>query len=328
MTASLAAPSSPHPRPVRTQRPARATASLCGLASLLLAAFVDVAPLSAQARLMRAGDVDTIPLRVTPTPIAYGPDSLQVGELRLPSGRGPFPVAVVIHGGCWLSRYASARNSAPLAEALAEAGIATWNIEYRRYDHPGGGWPGTFLDVAHATDYVRTLARSHPIDTTRVVTVGHSAGGQLALWLATRTALPAQSALRTATAPLAVSGVVSIGGIADLREFFTRQRSTCGNPGVESLLGGVPDSVPDRVREASPVERLPIGVPSVHIAGARDFIAPTAVREAFAEAARQRGDRATVITIPDQGHFEAMAPSTAAGRAVIAATLELLGRRR
>lgn len=277
------------------------------------------------ARLMRAGDVDTISLRRTSTRIAYGTDSLQFGELRLPDGTGPFPVAVIVHGGCWLSRYASVRNTAALAEALASQGVATWNVEYRRYDNPGGGWPGTFRDVADGTDYVRTLAKSYALDTTRVVAVGHSAGGHLALWQATRGTLPPTSPLAGGM-PITRRGIVSIGGIADLREFFTRQRSTCGNPGVESLLGGVPDSVPERVREGSPIERLPLGVPSVHVAGARDFIAPPAVRDAFVMAARARGDSASSITIPGDGHFEAITPTTAAGRAVVEAVQRLLAR--
>ncbi len=274
-------------------------------------------------RLLRAGDVDTLPLARASTRIAYGNDSLQFGELRLPDGPGPFPVAVVIHGGCWLSRYASVRNSAPLADALAAAGVASWNIEYRRYDHPGGGFPGTFRDVADGIDHVRFLARTYALDTTRVVATGHSAGGHLALWLATRRNLDHASPLAGGS-PMALRGVVSIGGIADLREFYARQRSTCGNPAVESLLGGHPDSVPARLREASPVERLPLRVPSIHIAGERDFIAPPAVREAFAAAARARGDSAVVITIPGDGHFEAITPSTPSGRAVIDAIVRLL----
>lgn len=276
-----------------------------------------------QPRLMRAGDVDTIPLVRAMTRVAYGRDSLQFGELRLPDGRGPFPVAIIVHGGCWLSRYASVRNSAPLAEALAAAGIATWNVEYRRYDHPGGGWPGTFRDVADGADYVRTLAHQYALDTTRVVVAGHSAGAHLALWLASRRTLPATSAVAGGI-PLALRGVVAIGGITDLREFFLRQRTTCGNPGVESLLGGVPDSVPQRVRETSPIERLPLGVPSVHIAGDRDFIAPLAVRAAFVDAARARGDSAWLVTVAGEGHFEAITPARAAGRAVIDAIRALL----
>jgi acetyl esterase/lipase len=228
-----------------------------------------------------------------------------------------------VHGGCWYSPYASVRNTAPLADALAAAGVATWNVEYRRYDQPGGGWPGTFRDVALATDYVRTLARLHPIDTTRIVLAGHSAGAHLALWLATRRTLSPDSPL-AGGAPLPITAVVSIGGIGDLREFYPRQRATCGNPGVESLLGGVPDSVPARVRDASPIERLPLGVPSVHVAGSRDQIAPVALREAFAAAARRAGDRAEVVTVPG-GHFEAIAPHTDAGAEVIRFILASLG---
>jgi len=267
-------------------------------------------------RLMRAGDVDTIPLHRPATRIAYGADSLQFGELRLPDGTGPFPIAIVVHGGCWLSRYANVRNTSALAEALANAGVASWNVEYRRYDHPGGGWPGTFRDVADGADYVRTLARTYPLDTARIVATGHSAGGHLALWLASRPSLSPTSPLRGG-APMRLAGVVSIGGIADLREFFARERNTCGNPAVESLLGGIPDSVPERLHDGSPIERLPLGVPSVHIAGVRDMIAPSAVRDAYVLAARQRGDSAWQVTIPGDGHFEAITPSTPSGRAVI-----------
>lgn len=299
----------------------RVVVVLTGVAavSALAAGCVPVVRAVAQVpppRLLRAGDVDTLPLHRPSTRVAYGTDTLQFGELRMPDGRGPFPVAIVVHGGCWLSSYATVRNTAALAEALADAGIASWNVEYRRYDHSGGGWPGTFRDVAEGADYVRVLARRFPLDTARVVVAGHSAGGHLALWLATRRALDQGSALAGGT-PLALVGVVSIGGIADLREFYSRERGTCGNPAVESLLGGVPDSVPQRVREASPIERLPLRVRSVHVAGERDFIAPPAVREAFVTAARARGDSAWTITVPVDGHFEAITPSRAAGRAVI-----------
>lgn len=297
-------------------------------ATVAVAAVAEWSPLAAQGspaapRLMRAGDVDTIPLHRPATRIAYGTDSLQFGELRLPNGAGPFPVAIVVHGGCWLSRYANVRNTSALAEALAEAGIATWNVEYRRYDHPGGGWTGTFRDVADGADFVRTLARTYPLDTTRLVATGHSAGGHLALWLASRTSLGASSPLRSGT-PMRLTGVVSIGGIADLREFYLRESKTCGNPAVESLLGGVPDSVPQRLRDASPIERLPLGVPSAHIAGARDMIAPEAVRDAYVMAARQRGDSAWQVTVSGDGHFEAITPTTPSGRAVIEAIRRFL----
>lgn len=279
-------------------------------------------PAAAQKRL-RASDVDTMSVADPGRRIAYGRDSLQFGDLRLPPGRGPFPVAVVVHGGCWYSPYASLRNTAPLAAALTERGIATWNVEYRRYDHPGGGWPGTFDDVAAALHHVRALAREFPLDTTRVAAAGHSAGAQLSLWLASRGKTRPES-VAVGVPPLTLAGVVSIGGITDLREFYARQRATCGNPAVESLLGGVPDSMPARVREVSPMERVPIGVPSVHIAGSADRIAPRSSLDAYAAAARARGDSVEVQTIPADGHFEAIAPTRAAGRAVIEAVLRLL----
>jgi acetyl esterase/lipase len=275
-------------------------------------------------RLLRPADIDRLPLQTAGLRLAYGTDSLQFGELRVPSGSGPFPVAIVLHGGCWYGPYANVRNAAPLADALTAAGIATWNVEYRRYDHPGGGWPGTFTDVADAVDHVRRLAGTHALDTTRIVAVGHSAGAQLAAWLATRPRLPSTSVLHRA-APLRLTGVVALGGVMDLREFQGRQRATCGNPAVESLLGGLPGVVPERLAEVSPIERLPLGVPHEHVAGALDRIAPQDITERFAEAARARGDTVTVTIVPALGHHDIMAPRTAAGAAAIRAVRRLLG---
>lgn len=297
-----------------------------GLSGPALAAAHAQAPMQpARPRLLRPADIDTLPLRTPGVRVAYGRDSLQFGELRVPPGPGPFPVAIVIHGGCWYGPYASVRNAAPLADALAADGVATWNLEYRRYDHPGGGWPGTFTDVAQATDHLRTLAAVHPIDTGRVVAIGHSAGAQLAAWLATRDRLPSSSALH-APSPLRLTGVVALGGVMDLREFQTRQRATCGNPAIESVLGGHPDTVPARVAEVSPIERLPLGVPHHHVAGALDRIAPAEVLESFATRARAAGDQVTVTVVPALGHHDVMAPQTAAGQAALAAVRRLLGR--
>jgi acetyl esterase/lipase len=296
--------------------------------ALLLALAGPVVSAHAQApRRLRAGDIDTMTLATTGQRIAYGTDSLQFGDLRLPAAAtagARVPLVIVVHGGCWIAGYASLRNAAPLADALAARGVASWNVEYRRTDHPGGGWPGTFRDVAMAADYVRTLVKLHPIDTTRIVIAGHSAGGHLALWLATRRALAPTSDLAVGT-PLPITGVVSIGGIGDLREFAGRPRDGC-NIGVEKLLGGAPDNVPTHLAAGSPIARLPLHVPSVHIAGDADGIAPVAVREAFAAAATKAGDQATVVTVPG-GHFEPMAPSTLSGQAVMEAILALLNRK-
>lgn len=293
--------------------PPLARGLLC--AALSLCAAAPVRAQDARPRLMRPSDVDALPVRTAGVRVAYGPDSLHFGDLRIPAGRGPFPIAIVIHGGCWYSPFATVQNAAPLADALRDVGIATWNVEYRRYDHPGGGWPGTFRDVAQGADHVRALAATHPIDTTRIVVVGHSAGAQLGAWLATRAQRDTDSALYTPH-PLRLTGVVALGGVMDMREFQARQRQTCGTPAIESVLGGLPDEVPERYRALSPIERLPLGVPHVHVAGALDRIAPRDVIEAFAAKARALGDCSGERLPPDpQAHPRVVAARMPGARA-------------
>jgi acetyl esterase/lipase len=230
--------------------------------------------------------------------------------LRLPKGPGPFPVAIVIHGGCWVTRFASAQNTAALADALRDAGVATWNVEYRRADHPGGGWPGTFTDIAAATDIVRTMAKEHPLDLSRVITVGHSAGGHLALWAAARARLPATSPLYTAS-PLPLRAAVALGGPGDLRSFRAYGGKICGGPVIDQLMGGAPETVAERYAQGSPVEMLPLGVRQVLIVGLNDGVMPAPEREMYAAKATSAGDRAEIVEVPG-GHFEVIAPTSAA----------------
>ena len=139
---------------------------------------------------MTMGAKDADELHSSPVTIteSYGSDPLQNGDLRVPAGSGPFPVVIVIHGGCWTAGFATKRNTAALASAITEHGYATWNIEYRQTGDPGGGWPGTLSDWAQATDHLRALGRTHPLDLGRVVVAGHSAGGHAAAWVAARPA--------------------------------------------------------------------------------------------------------------------------------------------
>lgn len=259
---------------------------------------------------MRPRDVDALPSKPPDTRIPYGKDDLQYGELRLPKGPGPFPVAIVIHGGCWVTRFASAQNTAALADALRDAGVATWNVEYRRADHPGGGWPGTFTDIAAATDIVRTMAKEHPLDLSRVITVGHSAGGHLALWAAARARLPATSPLYTAS-PLPLRAAVALGGPGDLRSFRAYAGKICGGPVIDQLMGGAPETVAERYAQGSPVEMLPLGVRQVLIVGLNDGVMPAPEREMYAAKATRAGDRAEIVEVPG-GHFEVIAPTSAA----------------
>lgn len=259
-------------------------------------------------------DVDALPATEPVLVSRYGEDDLQYGELRLPAGDGPFPVAIVVHGGCWTVGYATARNTAPLASALAGKGIATWNIEYRQVGDEGAGWPGTFQDWAAAADHLRTLAQAHPLDLDRVSAVGHSAGGHAALWLAARHRLPADSAIRGDN-PLPIHAAVNIDGPADIAAFVGPDAEICGKPVIVPLMGGTPGQVPARYAQGNPLALQPVAVPQhlvqVGVLGADD-----------AAAFRARGDSTnapvTVLVPPDANHFDIIAPGTRAGDAVIA----------
>jgi acetyl esterase/lipase len=236
--------------------------------------------------------------------IHYREDALTFGDLRLPRGAGPHPVAVVIHGGCWQSEY-DLKYMSHLSAALSQAGIATWTLEYRRIGHDGGGWTGTFEDVARGTDYVRTLAQKFPLDVNRVVVIGHSAGGHLALWLAARRNLPRESPLFISN-PLPLRGVVSLAGITDLRKYGAGAGSC--NASVTPLLGGKPNDVPSRYAQTNPSELLPLGVPVRLIHGALDPYVPVEQSRDFAALARNKGDNASFLLVPEIAHFDLVAP--------------------
>lgn len=287
---------------------------------MLIAALAT--PARSQQRFLRASDNDTLPAKPPTARLAYGPDSLQFGDLRLPDGPGPFPVAVVIHGGCWVSRFATLRNSTAIADALRDAGIATWNIEYRRLDSPGGGWPNTFLDVARATDHLRELARRHPLDLARVITIGHSAGGHLAVWLAAADRVPATSEIARRD-PLPVTGAVALAGIVDLADFRTYSRTSCGDV-VDPLMGGTPEQFPERYAAASPARLFPLGVPHAQVVGSEDRIMPARAREAHEAAARASGSAFELVVVPDASHHEVMSPRSAAWPAILAVVRRML----
>jgi acetyl esterase/lipase len=247
---------------------------------------------------------------------------LAFGDLRVPRGAGRFPVAVIVHGGCWRSQY-DLVHLGSLAAALGDAGIATWSLEFRRIGDAGGGWPGTFDDVAQGADHLRTLARECPLDLERVVLVGHSAGGHLALWLAARKKLPAESPIRSAN-PLAVRGVVALAGIADVRGYGSLP-GFC-NDSVELLLGGSPKKVPERYAQANPFELLPFGVPLRLVHGALDTIVRLEQSQRFVAEARAKGDDARAVVIDAAGHFDLIAPFSPAWPTVEKTVLALVGR--
>jgi acetyl esterase/lipase len=249
--------------------------------------------------------------RVRPQPtatVAYGPAALQVADLWLPDGPGPYPIVLMVHGGCWQSEIADRRIMNWIADDLKRRGIAVWNIDYRGVDRPGGGYPGTFLDAAAAADALRGEAARHHLDLARLVAVGHSAGGHLALWLAGRPRLPQDSPLRRSD-PLPIHAVISLGGLPDLEE-AARSTNGCGNEVVGRLTGG-------RFADTSVPRLAPLGLPQVLINGRQDRIIPMAYAQGYATPMRVAGDDVRVRMIDRTGHIELIAPETAAWAATV-----------
>lgn len=240
--------------------------------------------------------------------ISYGPDTLQVADLRLPGGPGPYPVAIVIHGGCWRNDYDTRAGIAGVADALGKRGFATWNIEYRRVGDSGGGWPGTFQDVAAAEDKLAEIATRFRLDLSRVILVGHSAGAHLALWAASRPRLPSPWNM-VKVRPVAVA---VIDGPAALAPFVGVDAQVCGQPVISPLMGGLPADKPADYALASPAEHLPLGLKQVLVVGEfGPFMHP------YIAAAKAAGDPVAVLEPLKANHFDIVTPPSANGAAVI-----------
>ncbi|MBZ2185369.1 MAG: alpha/beta hydrolase fold domain-containing protein [Bryobacter sp.] len=255
-----------------------------------------------------AASAQSILERKPPAPgerIAYGQDPLQFAHLRVPPGKGPWPVVINIHGGFWRAAYDLEHNG-HLCEALGAKGIATFSLEYRRIGNPGGGWPGTLDDVRAAALHLRRIAPAKRLDTRHCITLGHSAGGQLALFLAAE--------LRW------IRAAISLAGVADLRRALELKLS---KEVMRDFLGATPAEHPERYRLASPIERLPLGRPAVLIHGEADDIVPLEIARRYAEAARAQGDRVMLDVLPG-GHFELIDPQSAQWATVERRVLEML----
>ena len=242
--------------------------------------------------------------------IAYGPAASQYAELFLPPGQGPFPVAVLVHGGCWTSKFGGITQLRNMAGALAQRGIAVWNVEYRRVDEPGGGYPGMYEDMHAALDDLRAQAGRQPLDLDRIVAVGHSAGGQLVQWIAGRERIPQSSPLYRAN-PLPVRHIVSLGGLADLRKEAALIQSSCGRDTAQ-LAGTASAQRPDVFVDTNAAELAPNGSRTWLVTGALDTISPPRVAHDYAARARAAGDRAEVVILPEASHYDEVAASSPA----------------
>ncbi len=260
------------------------------------------------------------PAPVSGARIQYGSGEWNFGDLRFPSTGGPHPLVVAIHGGFWRARYDLSYMGHPCT-ALTSLGFATWNVEYRRIGNPGGGWPGTFLDIAAAADFVRDLAHTYDLDLSRVVATGHSAGGQMALWLAARHRIPQGSELYSAS-PLPLKGAVSLAGVVDLRRGWELHLSSGV---IEEFMGGTPASDSERYEAASPAELLPVGVPQWLVHGTNDANVPYEISKSYCDLARSLGDDATLVTLPGAGHFGVVDPQSREWPTVVEALQAALG---
>ena len=254
----------------------------------------------------------TGPEQGSPRAYRYGDHPSQYAELTVPDGTGSPPVVVVVHGGFWREAY-GAELGRPLATDLAARGWAALNVEYRRVGlnrrAGGGGWPQTLLDVAAAVDGLADAGQQLAggrLDLDRVVGLGHSAGGHLAGWLAARAGLPANAP--GARPEVRLHGLVSQAGVLDL---VTAAREGVGGRAVPDLMGGGPDQRAAAYALASPIARLPLGVPSVCVHGTQDSNVPYRQSEAFVAAARAAGDRSELRPF-DGDHFAPITVGTPA----------------
>lgn len=246
----------------------------------------------------------------------YGDHPSQVVDLRLPSGRpdGSWPVVVLIHGGFWRAGYDRSLMDR-LVDDVAGRGFATWNVDYRASGEGGGGWPATFTDVAAAVDLLADAAGDHPLHTGRVATVGHSAGGTLALWAAARPGLPAGA---PGSGPLVtVHAAISLAGVVDLRAAWAEG---LGGGAVAALMGGSPDDsepLDEAYRLASPLDRFPIGVTQVLVHGSSDTHVPPHQSTDYGATAKAAGDDVEVALLDGADHFDVIDPAHPAWHAVV-----------
>lgn len=237
--------------------------------------------------------------------LAYGSDPNQFGELRLPTGKGPRPAAMFLHGGFWRARYDLAYGGF-LCAALTRAGFVTWNVEYRRVGNPGGGWPGSFEDVTSAYRFLRQLAGKYAVDLKRVLILGHSAGGELALALA-------------AHHNSSIHAAVSLAGVLNLHRAWDLHLS---HDAVAEFLGGSPEQVPEHYREASPSD-LEIHCPQLIVHGAKDDTVPIQMSQDYVNEKKAKHEKVKLLELAEAGHFEIVDPQSSVWPAIQEALLRV-----
>jgi len=243
----------------------------------------------------------------------YGSDPSQFGDLYLPAKQRRPGTVVLFHGGWWGPKYGADNLDAAAAD-LAERGWVVWNIEYRRLGL-GGGYPSTLEDAAAAIDHLATL---EDVDTERVVAIGHSAGGHLAVWAAGRSKLAAGAP--GAGPAVELAGVISLAGVLDLG---TAAREMIGNGAAIDFMGGSPDECPRRYAVADPLSQVPIPAAVRCVHARADDRVPFTESEAYAEAATVAGQDAKLLEV-EGSHFSIADTSSPAWPTIVKAVEELM----
>lgn len=251
-------------------------------------------------------DILTLPPPPADARLVYGADRNQFIDIRVPSstqkGGAPYPLVINVHGGFWRAKY-NLDHAGHLCAALTKRGLATANLEYRRVGNEGGGWPGTFADIRSAYSFLLQNARQHNLDVSKVVVMGHSAGGQLALCLA-------------AHEP-ALTRVISLAGVIDLQRAYQLHLS---NDAVVEFLHGTPHEVPDHYREADPMQ---LSIPQARqwlVCGSDDEIVPPDFSPNYVSAKAKRSGKqkedVNLLAIPGASHFDLIDPHSQAWKQV------------
>lgn len=302
--------------------------SVAILATITIAGGVQAQdqPQPAAPQRIAANPLYSAPAQSGPTPdevLTYGDAMSQRIEVFLPDGVGPKPVVIFISGGCYITQYGGPAQVRPVLDALSRDGVAVWSVGYRRTDEDAA-FPDLFNDVATAIDRIKTEAPRLNLDLTRVLFVGHSAGGHFALWAAARDRIPVSSPLYRPDPfkPIGVVAVAAPGDIEPLRQVAT---DFCGAGVFERVMGEPTGVRPDIYADASPSRLLPYGIPIRLIDGTDDEVMPPIVMAMFERQARAAGDDVAFEIIPDADHIDVITPGEAGWAAVRRTTLTLLG---
>ena len=286
--------------------------------ALLAAACAPVnrpAPAVTDTRAYDAVSIKTVAARAPDLVQAYAAGSPhQTGELRVPKGRGPFPVAMLVHGGCYTAGLGSTSDMGGLASWLADHGVASWTIDYRELGS-GGGWPTTFEDWAAGLAHLKVLAKDRPLDLARISVIGHSAGGTAAAWLASGNR---GDAIVVRDLPRVRSAVV-VDGPPVLSEMIGVDAAACGKPVIVPLMGGTPEQLPSRYMMVDP-RRNALTVKRFTLVAAAMPASSTVLDDLS-----RRGIATELVTLPDRNHFDMLVPGTRSFAAFAPALLRATG---